>query len=223
MATTPTRKVPYPLPGDPINTYPTVAKALADLMDAEVLYLSSKPAADPPSTYPVGTSVLTLTTSGATNGGWPGSLSASVLSIIRYDSSGISIGTQLWSRSAATADLRVRSASGNVWGPWITLAYDPGWTTFTSTVTGTSRYRQVGNLVYVQVDGTVDIPSGSVQTLSTAPLPAAVRPSVVTRQGVSCTGYPGVLSVDTAGNVQIIQQTGATRTSVSGVMSYPLG
>lgn len=222
MANTSIRKVPYPLPGDPIQGFPAVAKALADMMDAEVLYVG-KTAADPPSAYPMGLSLLTLNSSAASTGGWPDAVAASVLTAARYDSAGISTGFQVWAKAGQVADMRVRSASSNTWGAWVRLGYDPGWTNFTSSITGTSRYRQVGNVVFVHVDGTVDVPSGTTVTVSTSPLPVAVRPSVVVRVGCSCTGYAAVMSVTAAGDVQVIQQSGAARTSMSGILSYPLG
>lgn len=98
------------------------------------------------------------------------------------------------------------------------------WTAFTSSVTGLSRYRVVGSVVFVQVDGTVTTQTGVESILSTAPLPSGVRPvgGIARSSGMFNAGYMGALYVDTGGNVKALQATGANRTSVSGTVIYPI-
>jgi hypothetical protein len=103
------------------------------------------------------------------------------------------------------------------------LLLDTGWAVLASGVGGAGvRYRSVAGIGYVQVDGSFSTTSGTAATLSTGPLPAAFRPAVQTRAAGYFSGYPGTLTVDTAGNVTAVQYSGAGRTSVSGIVIYPI-
>ena len=98
------------------------------------------------------------------------------------------------------------------------------WTTFASTVVGVARYRVIGSIVFVHIDGTLTTVSGTSYTISTAPLPAAVRPTGgAYRSGAYFAGYPGTLSVIQTGDVLAIQISAANRGSICGIVSYPLG
>lgn len=224
--TTNNRKIQYPLPTDPITSYPAVAQQFAQLMEGEIV-VGNKLASDGPGTYPPGTSVLTLTSSSAAAGGWPDSAQACVLTVIRYSSATSDQGFQIWNRSGSpgqTPFARYRAGTVNQWGPWITLTYDAGWTTFASSVTGVSRYRQINSTGYIHVDGTVSTTSNVILNVSNAPLPASMWPTAAAmRAGAYFAGYPGVMSIDTAGNVTAIQTTGAAKTSLSCILAYPLG
>lgn len=105
----------------------------------------------------------------------------------------------------------------------VELIFKTPWTAFPTTVTGTSRYRVIGSIVFVQVDGGLATTTGAQITISTTPLPLAVRPTVVTaRTAAYFTGYAGILSVTPAGDVLAIQTSGANKTSVSGIVIYPV-
>ena len=98
-----------------------------------------------------------------------------------------------------------------------------GWTNFASSVTGTNKYQVINGVVYVWVDGSFSTTSGTVYNLSTAPLPVGYRPSGASvRTGAYFGGWPGTLTVGPDGVVSCIQNSGATRASVSGMVIYPL-
>lgn len=97
------------------------------------------------------------------------------------------------------------------------------WTNFASPVSGTTRYRVVNGVVFVQVDGSATTTSGTELVVSTSPLPATIRPTANARAGAYFSGYVGLLWVTGAGQIGALQQTGGNRSSVSGIVCYPLG
>lgn len=129
-------------------------------------------ATDTLETYPLGTSVLSVTGALATSGGWPESASASVLTVKRYDTSGNPIGFQVWSRTNANApSMMFRSGSSALWSPWQKVAGDDtGWidggagatvfvadpTNFTLTA---SKIRRIGNESWLYIAGTMKVAS----------------------------------------------------------------
>lgn len=127
-----------------------------------------------------------------------------------------------WRADAAPGRELEYTKDGALWAA--VAAIDSGWITFASGLTaGTSRYREVDGIGYVNVDGTYATTSGTTHTISSAPLPAAIRPTANMRAGAYFGGFPGSLSINNLGDVTAIQNSGAGRTSVSGVIVYPLG
>lgn len=110
-------------------------------------------------------------------------------------------------------------------GAWVRIAPidDTNWVTLaSSTVTGTTRYRVRGGWVIVQAVGDCDTSSGVSVDLTSAAIPLAYRPSQRVRNGASFFNHPGVFTVETSGILTGIQMTGADRTTVSGVVIYPI-
>lgn len=106
---------------------------------------------------------------------------------------------------------------------WQGTSTKPTWTTLASNLSsGTARYTVVAGWVQVQVDGALSIATGTVATVTTAALPAELRPSIQVRTGGYFGGYPGTLTMTVNGVVTAMHQSGATRGSVSGVISYPV-
>lgn len=105
----------------------------------------------------------------------------------------------------------------------IEAVWASAWTTFASAVTGTNRYRVVGSIVFVHVSGSFASNNGQTHNLTTGPLPAAVRPSISIRGYAFFTGFPGTLTVGIDGVVSCVQNSGAARADISGLISYPLG
>jgi hypothetical protein len=105
------------------------------------------------------------------------------------------------------------------------LSFSLPWTAWPSAVTGTTKYRVVNGIFFVQVDGSFTSVSGTQYTLSTTPLPVNLRPANHARAGCFFSGaYVGLLTVEAStGNLVAQQQTGSNRTSISGLISYALG
>ena len=102
---------------------------------------------------------------------------------------------------------------------------DTDWINLTSALTsGVARYRVRGGNVTVQIDGALTTVSGTTATVVTAAnsVPAALRPSVNVRTGGYFGGFPGTISMGSAGDITAVHQSGANRGSVSGVLMYPM-
>ena len=114
---------------------------------------------------------------------------------------------------------------GRVAGAWALVGPtdDTDWVTLaSSTVTGTTRYRVRDGWVIVQAVGDCDTESGVSVDLTSAAIPLAYRPSQRVRNGASFFNHPGIFTVETTGILTGIQITGADRTTVSGVVIYPI-
>lgn len=111
---------PYPLPAEPFAAGAEVIGSLAKAIEAQmVVSTDSKSVSDPYDSYPLGQSLMMLTTAGSTNGGWPGPASGFLLSLRR---SGGDATAQIFIKntvSAPFAQLRVGNANG--WSSWVTL------------------------------------------------------------------------------------------------------
>lgn len=101
---------------------------------------------------------------------------------------------------------------------------DVAWTTMTSSLT-TARWCVRNGIVFVQVDGSISMASGTVTTLVTAAngIPSDYRPSVQAQVGGSFSGRNGIVLVTTAGEVKAVQINGTTTSSVAGMVTYPVG
>jgi hypothetical protein len=100
---------------------------------------------------------------------------------------------------------------------------DTGWITLPSDVDDWGiQYRVRNGVCTVLVDGGYASTSGTDHTISNANLPAAYRPPANARVGGYFEGHPGVVSVHPGGSVAAIQQSGAGRSSVAAVLSYPV-
>lgn len=139
--------------------------------------------------------------------------------------------TLVWQRyttaptAAATGhNVYVRGYAGSGWTAWRAIYTDTGWLNVAgSAVTGTARYRRLSGVVFVQVDGNATTVSGTPFTIAAAgAIPAGFRPSVVQVRGSGYfNGYAGNMSVGTDGSINAVQTTGANRTTVAGILSYP--
>jgi len=94
------------------------------------LIYTQKYAADLPSTYPLGVSILTLTAGWASTGGWPYASTAEVVTFLRADSPLATNSTsafQIWNRNVSgtgtkDAEMLFRSGQdGGGWTPWVQL------------------------------------------------------------------------------------------------------
>ena len=120
---------------------------------------------------------------------------------------------------------RLGHLKGNADG---TNAQDTGWISLNSVLTsGGVNFRRIDNDIWIQVDGAVNTTSGTTLALTTEQIPVGLRPLPPTggayRQGGYFAGYPGNIWVDTSGIVSAVQQSGATRASVSGLLHYTVG
>lgn len=97
---------------------------------------------------------------------------------------------------------------------WVTVATSPS--------VAVSRYMVRGGYVTYQVDGSATTVSGTVLTLAASGIPAELRPSVTVRGHAYCGGHPGTLTITTGGAVQVVQQSGASRSSVAGLLAWPV-
>lgn len=81
-----------------------------------------KPVTDLPSTYRLGVTLMTLSTAAATAGGWPGNLTAYVLTTARYDTGGVVSASQYWMRNSTSfAQVYYRSGTASGWTTWRTV------------------------------------------------------------------------------------------------------
>lgn len=100
---------------------------------------------------------------------------------------------------------------------------DTGWIELASSLAGWGvQYRVRNGVCTVLVNGTDTIPDATVTTLTSAQLPAAYRPPTLARVGGYFGGFPGVITVDTGGDVSCLHQSGSPRGSVAAVLSYPV-
>lgn len=122
----------------------------------------------------------------------------------------------------ASTDTQINTANLTLASPYNVV--DTGWITLSSaTLTGTVRYRKLGNEVYVQADGTAATVSGTVITLASTVLPTWARPSVTARFGAYFTAFAGIMTVGTDGSITAVQNTGGAKSSISSTGSFPVG
>ena len=222
MGTSQKLLLPYPELTDEANV-PGDMKELTDALDASMIY-GGKAQSDLLDSYPNGVSVLTLTSGQGSSGGWPYAGSGTVLTVKRYDSSGSSVGFQIWTRTnTAAPEAQFRQGASGAWSSWVPMYFDTGWVNMSSAVTGITKYRVLNGVVSLQVDGSFNSTSGTTHTLTTAPLPAAYRPAVQARAAGYFAGFAGILTVDSGGNLTAVQNSGTGKASVSGIVIYPLG
>lgn len=222
MPTT-TKGLPYPAATEPPNG-PLQIQALADALDFTMVTQLAPAAVNNAAfldAYPLGISGLSLASGDASAGGWPSGSSHvwtfKPTSTRAFQIAASTAFTRSWYRYLAASP-----GPNGQWTPW---AYDDGWVNINPAggVTGTLRYRQVGNVVYVQIEATATTVSGTALTLSGTALPAAVRPTVPARTGAYMWNTAGNAWVDTSGNVQVVQVSGSNKAQVSAMISYPLG
>lgn len=179
--------------------------------------VSGKKPTDLSPTWPAGTSIFYIPNADAAL--WPG---GSLVVTHKTINNVIAQWCYLW--SAATTKSWYRNGTSTAWSPWVTVAEDSGWVNFTSALTsGFARYRNFNGTVHIQVDGGGTTVSGTILTINTVALPAALRPTANVRSGGYFGGHPGSITMDTAGNVSVLQQSGANRTSIAGYLSYLVG
>lgn len=114
---------------------------------------------------------------------------------------------------------------GRVNGAWARVGPidDTGWITLASaTVTGTTRYRVRGGWIMIQAVGSCNTSSGTSVDLTSAAIPLAYRPDQRVRTGASFFNHPGIFTMETNGILTGVQQSGADRSTVSGVVTYPV-
>lgn len=118
-----------------------------------------------------------------------------------------------------------KSLEGRINGAWVPVAYDSGWIAITKAAvmtSGTLRYRVKNGYVTVQVSGAANTASGTEITLTGAALPTAYRPSVAVMGFGDFGGAPGRLLLATSGHITAFQISGASHTTVAGVLVYPV-
>jgi hypothetical protein len=126
----------------------------------------------------------------------------------------------LWQRAVALDTGYEWRFDGTNW-----VARDGAWTNLTKAAvmtSGTLRYRVKSGMVTVQVDGSATIADGATATLTASAIPTALRPGTQFRSGAYLGGFAGSLTVQTDGNVTATNNTGASRGSVAGTITYPV-
>jgi hypothetical protein len=107
-----------------------------------------------------------------------------------------------------------------------TDALDSGWINVTKAAimtSGTLRYRIKSGLITIQFDGAASTTNGQTARLDAAAIPTAYRPSVQARGICYMGGFAATCNIGTDGTINVINNTGATRASVAGVVVYPIG
>jgi hypothetical protein len=91
---------------------------------------TGKGVADSPATYPLGMSIMSLTTTQATTGGWPLATTAVVVTFKRYNDD---VAAQWWyANSTGTPRVWYRLGNTGVWSPWVKVVEaDAGWVPIT--------------------------------------------------------------------------------------------
>lgn len=110
---------------------------------------------------------------------------------------------------------------------WNGSSWDGGWVNLTPR-NGLSAnffaYRRIGSQVYLNVDGSLTTSSGtSVTIANSGSIPAALVPGYQVRSGGYFAGYPGTITVGIDGSVSVLQNSGSSKSSVAGVMAWPIG
>lgn len=210
-----------------LRSYPQFITAAA--WDASPRNLS-----DPPSSYPLGQSIMTLSAAQSAAGGWPSGLSAVVVTIRRQEGDGV---VQWWYRNTAgatAAEARYRSAqtAAGPWTPWLgAVGPDSGWVDitvnsgFAAQSSGERPSVRLRNgIVYVRGGWSNTGISAINSSYTVGTIPAGYRPvvNVIGRAGVASGAASANLLFGAAGDVII--RTGPNLTSyyMSGGQSWPI-
>jgi hypothetical protein len=94
------------------------------------------------------------------------------------------------------------------------------WSTLPPAFAGTIKYRQVGGLMYVQLDLTGTYVSGTIYNWSATPMPAGLRPEMTSRGFADFNGFPGGVACAPTGILSGRHQSGANRTNFSSTLIY---
>lgn len=180
----------------------------------------------PPSSYPLGMSVMSLSAAQATAGGWPGS--GTVVTFRRFNDN---VAVQ-WFYANNTVTPQAQWRAGNeannpVWSAWLQSGYDSGWINLTpATGTGTFQYRILNGYVNIQAGlGSISIAQGAnLNHLAPGGFPAAYRPTVIKYSSSSLGGaLDGLAHVDPDGSIGTWNNSGVTATNSRFNFTYPIG
>jgi hypothetical protein len=188
---------------------------------------------DPPSSYPLGQSIMTLTAVQAAAGGWPNGNSAVVVTIRRQEADGT---IQWWYKNTSTpsqVEARYRSGGGNggPWTPWVVAASDSGWIDITvnsgfaaNNSTERPSVRLKNGIAYAR-GGWNNTGIAAINTNYTiGNVPAGYRPLVnlISRAGTNSGLASAGLWVQATGDVQV--RTGPNLSSyyMFGGQSWPV-
>lgn len=177
----------------------------------------SRNVTDPPGTYPMGTSIMSVYTASATSKGWPLSASCTVVSYRRHGDSDANANVdQWWYRSASLlAEVKYRFGNSSGWSAWKDIAYDSGWVDVTIksgfAMQGTEKpqVRNLNGVIYSR-GGWNSTAISANGTFVVGTVPAGYRPTqnVLQQAGTQGGGTTAVFFVAATGDVSI--RTGPT-------------
>jgi hypothetical protein len=94
------------------------------------------------------------------------------------------------------------------------------WSTLPPAFSGSIRYRQVGGLMYVQLDLSGTFVSGTIYNWSATPMPAGLRPQYTSRGYADFNGYAGGIGIGPDGMLTGRHQSGSNRSNISSTAVY---
>lgn len=188
------RKLPFAQAGEPLQQFPAVSQSLAEALDSTLFPpAAGKTPNDSFASYPLGISVLGLTSAVVTAGGWPAG-SWQLVTIRRANNDQAA---QFLCESTSTGRAEVRYRSGTVagWSPWFQVVskdtargMHAGEYTFTASAALQSR--------------TITFPAGTFQTKPFVVVSGANRDAIFTASAPTKDGFTAnVGPLDGAGSV----------------------
>jgi hypothetical protein len=182
--------------------------------------VAAKGVTDPPNTYPLGPSVMTLSTAVASAGGWPQGVSGIVVTFRRRVGDATYAAAQHWYRNPAAGTMpMMMTRAGNQnyaagapgWTPWVTTVEDTGWTDiaiqsgFTAQGTEKPQVRRLNGVVYSRGGWSSTGMTISATNDPIGTIPAGFRPTqnVLWRAGSAAGNVTTQMFIAATGNVSV--------------------